>query len=548
MSSHLMFSPLPTPAEMAAWDKTAIATFGIPEFTLMENASREALHVMTVLTPKRTSILVIMGGGNNGGDGAALARHLFDIGHDVLVCHTKALEDLPETSRQHALLARQTGVPFIPAKLHEGRLVVPSRHRQIASSPRIVIDALLGSGFTGTLRETEFQLVEHMNTLGESALIVSLDIPSGLDGTFGIPRPVAVRADHTITFESAKTGLAIPHARPYTGCLHVRPIGIPAAARQSTPASFRLLAPQRGAWPVPHSTMHKGNAGRVVIIGGSKAFPGAPVLAALGALRAGAGLVTMVCPGGLCSTLRAGFPEIMTHPLPGEVGEEDWRENMIPSLLDLLSLLPRASCVILGPGLGRSSAINKIVTAILKHEGRPDIVLDADGLYPLGADAHGVLSPLLKLLRDDDCITPHPGEAARILGTVTEDIQAARVESFHALTDASKAVIVLKGAGTLIGQGKSPITIAPFATPALAVGGSGDVLSGVIAAHMARARLFCLPPHSCDSTLMAACLGVHLHGRAGEILEERFPGRGALAREIADAIPLAYPGTNDDSL
>ena len=544
MHDDTFFTPLPTPAEMASWDAASVSEFCIPEFTLMENASREAFHTLTRLIAPKARILVIMGSGNNGGDGAALARHLADAGHEVLVCHTKPLHALPETSALHATLAQRCGVQFVPIALQNGALSVPTRFLDIAAHPDVVVDALLGTGLKGELRDRERNLVNLVNALKHGATVISLDIPSGLDGLTGKPRPVAVIADHTVTFEAAKVGLAFPHAQAYTGTVHVRPIGIPKAAQKITPPSFRMLAPRKHAWPPYSATMHKGDAGRVLIIGGSKAFSGAPVLAALGALRAGCGLVTMLCPEGLCNALRAGFPEIMALPLAGTGAHaETWQGCMIPAVLDALTALPRHAAVVLGPGLGRSPATQELVRMVLEHKKRPGLVLDADGLFPLDTRSDGTHSYLLRHLREEDCITPHPGEAAHILGTVSGDIQTARVEAFRSLAGASKAVTVLKGAGTLIGQGDAPITIAPFAAPTLAVGGSGDVLSGVIAAHMATLRATCQPdsPNYSNIPLLAACLGVYLHGRAGELLAERYPSRGALAREIADAIPLAYP-------
>ena len=532
---HALGFPLPTPEEMSSWDAASINDFGIPETLLMENASREAFHVLDPMLEPCRRILIIMGSGNNGGDGAALARHLLNAGHYVLVCHLKPLEMLSETSQAHVAMAVKAGVPFIPLALADNRLITPPEYRKIALVPHIVVDALLGTGFRGTLRDKELEIIRFINRMrtSASATVFSLDIPSGLDGLTGLPRPEAVKANHTVTFEAAKTGLAFHHALAHTGSLHVRRIGIPSAAHKLYPASFRLLAPKESVWPTIEVDTHKGEAGRVIIFGGSLGFTGAPALAALGALRTGAGLVTVACPSGLESQIRPSFPEIMTLSLGGSTS---WSNALLPACVKPLSELPHRSAIIVGPGMGRSMETKSIIETIIKEKKRPPLVLDADGLYPLGTEAgSGRPASLLKYLREDDCITPHPGEAAHILDTSTEDVQSARVGSIRALTEMTKAIVVLKGAGTLIARGDSPIFIAPFATPSLAVGGSGDVLSGIIAAFFAKLRSGSSTAN--EESFKAVCLGVYLHGMAGRLLDAEYPRRGALAREIADAIP-----------
>lgn len=516
LSPSLLGPPLPTPQEMAKWDTASSSEFCIPETMLMENASREAFHVINAILPSCRHVLVIMGSGNNGGDGACLARHLHDAGHNVLVLHATPLEKLKETAQAHVEIAQKTGVRFIPLALETTGFHVPTEF----SKPSILVDALLGTGLTSEVREKELAIIRRINSFCGLCPIISLDVPSGLNALSGHPAPEAVRADTTITFEAAKTGLAFPHAAEYTGALTVRSIGIPKAVRDLHPASFYLLAPSPAAWPAAPAAMHKGIAGRVYIFGGSSGMPGAPALAALGALRTGAGLVTVACPGGIEPQVRPGYPEIMTAPLGQEAV---WGPELIPDCLRIFKAMPHGSALVMGPGMGRSTQEKELVAALIAEKQRPPLVLDADGLMVLDTPEN------LATLREDDCITPHPGEAARILKTTTGDVQAARMEAMRALTNTTKATVVLKGAGTLIGQAGFPIFVAPFDTPSLAVGGSGDVLSGVIAAFMAQMGK--------RNTFHAAALGVFVHGKAGQLLDDAYPHRGALAREIADAIP-----------
>ena len=532
MTNHLppvlLGSALPTPLEMADWDRASSSEFCIPETMLMENAAREAFHVISGMLPSYSRVLVVMGNGNNGGDGACLARHLHDAGHTVLVLHAVPLEKLRDTAKAHAEIAKKTGVRFIPLSLDATGFHVPVEFSGEFSRPNLVVDALLGTGFTNELREKELEIIRRINSFCGICPVISLDVPSGLNALSGHPAPEAVRADATITFEAAKPGLVFPHAAEYTGVLSVRSIGIPKAVREMRPASFFLLSPSPEAWPAPSAAMHKGTAGRVFIFGGSRGMAGAPVLSALGALRNGAGLVTVACPGGIESQIRSGYPEIMTAPLGHEAV---WVPGLIPDCLRIFQDLPHGSALVLGPGMGKSPQEKELVSALIEEKQRPPLVLDADGLAALDTPK------ILAALHEDDCITPHPGEAARILHTATDDVQAARVEALRALTDATKATVVLKGAGTLIGKAGFPIFIAPFATPSLAVGGSGDVLSGVIAAFMAQMRSHYPYSFHFHNAFHAAALGVFVHGKAGRLLDDAYPHRGALAREIAEAIP-----------
>jgi NAD(P)H-hydrate epimerase len=340
-----------------------------------------------------------------------------------------------------------------------------------------------------------------------------------------------VRAKHTLTFEAAKIGLALPCAAEYTGRVHVVPIGIPLAVKKLHPPSFCLLSPGKSAWPPPKPTMHKGEAGRVLIFGGSRGLTGAPHLAALGALRAGAGLVTAAAPGLLEPQIKNALPEITTLPLGGK---DSWTNAALPDCIKAVCEMPHPSALVLGPGMGRKDAAAEIIAALIREKQRPPLVLDADGLFPLAME-DGRPSPLLARLREDDCITPHPGEAARILGTTSEDVQSARLAGLRALTGMTKAIVVLKGAGTLIGRRRGTVFLSSCDSPSLAVGGSGDVLSGVVAAFMSniRAKL----PVTPEDAIRAVCLGVYVHGKAGEMLDADFPARGALAREIADMLP-----------
>ncbi|MCG8529232.1 MAG: NAD(P)H-hydrate dehydratase [Desulfovibrionales bacterium] len=510
----MSYIPLPTPAEMNNWDSQAINTYGIREEILMENASREALHVLLELVGSvaKKQILVFMGSGNNGGDAAALARHLHNMQANVLLLHTKPVRAYSSTTGYHFRLARTIGTPH--------RYITPANQQQIlrAIQPDIIVDGLLGTGMRGTLSEDKAALIQQINKMGEKAVVFSIDIPSGMNGLLGTVSPVAVRADATVTFEAAKVGLMMPEASLWTGDVHVRSIGIPSQVQQDyAPSHVGLTRSILSHRAEVQPAMHKGTAGRVLIIGGSEGLTGAPQLAALGAMRSGAGYATVATPATLTHEIKQGHPEIITLPVGNS---NEWPDNMPEALL---SAIAQADSLVVGPGMGRSAAATAFLRSLLGIQ-RPPSIFDADALYHLSQDKN-----LLQSLSEEDVITPHPGEMAALCNTEVQTIQADRLAySQHLATDFA-GVTVLKGACSCIAQRETQVAISPFSTPTLAVAGSGDVLAGVIGAHLAQG----LPAR------LSACLGVYEHGLAGAYLENEFPFRGNLPQEIAEALPKA---------
>ncbi|MBI4807011.1 MAG: NAD(P)H-hydrate dehydratase [Desulfovibrio sp.] len=511
---------------MNAWDKASSA-MGLKTELLMENASREALHALEDklgdLSGK--TAICFAGPGNNGGDAIALSRHLQDAGAEVTLFLTRPGKAYTGAPGFHLRLAKRAGV--------EVKLLTPSEADKL-DCPDIVVDGLLGTGLTGKPRPEYRAHIDTVNRLGERAFVLSLDIPSGLSGLSGAPSQSTVIAEMTVSFEAAKLGLCLPQASPYVGELVVRQIGIPRSIREKLPPVHHLLTPGLALLlPGFDSSMHKGAAGKLLIVGGSPGLTGAPVLAAMGALRAGSGLVTVACPRGIEPTLKSGYPDVMTMPL----GEgESWNAAMASTLIERL---PQFDAVVLGPGIGRDSGASSFLSALAPafaenraqpqsartpdNAGLPKFVLDADALFWLAENP----SPLPGAV-----ITPHPGEAARILGKTVPEVEADRLAAVRELANRLGAAAVLKGPGTVICQAGGPssqVFVSPFAEPNLAVGGSGDVLSGIVGSLLARAL----------SPLLAACLGVYWHGLAGRLVSGEFPYRGNLASEIVQALPRA---------
>lgn len=510
-----LMAPLPTPAEMAAWDQAAIRRYGMPGVVLMENASREVLAVLLnehgPVRGKRA--LCLAGPGNNGGDAIALARHLANLGAEVTLALTKPRQAYKAEAGQHLRMALAQGIKPIRAARLKADVFPPYD---------IIIDGLLGTGLSGQLREDALALVRLVNELGQRALVLAVDIPSGMSGLTGRPMPEAVHAHATVTFQAPKLGLVQPEAAPCLGSLHVRDIGLPATLRDELPTAHLLMTDDLFSLrPAPAPDMHKGTAGRVLVIGGSWGLTGAPLLAALGALRAGSGLVTIACPGGLSAMIKAGTPEVMLLPLgQGYDWSADLARELAPRLADFDAL-------VVGPGLGREPETREFLRAVLTAQ-RPPVILDADGLNLAAQDRES-----LAALTARDVITPHPGEAATLLESGIPAVQDDRGGAACALRDKTGAVVVLKGAASIVCGPDAPLAVSPVHAPTLAVGGSGDVLAGVIASLLA----------TMHNAFDAACLGVYWHGLAGKHLSHDYPQRGALATEIAAALPTIHSPT-----
>lgn len=562
------FPPLPTAAEMHSWD-THCVSLGIPEKVLMEQAAQAALTTLQDTVSERRElrergkqnergerhnfpslpslrglhVCILMGSGNNGGDAACLARRLLGCGALPLVLHTRPLRAYTGVTGYAVHAARACGVQFLslgaqPAKVF-ATLGSHPQWQNWGHAP-VLVDGLLGTGFSGTVRPPMLALIEAVNLWVRQrqghSFVLALDIPSGLDATTGTASPMAIQAHCTVTFQAAKAGMLLPTAQAYTGRLRVMDIGIPPCAQTAFPPSFRLLDSSCASLvrraPVD---CYKNSFGHVVVIGGAAGLEGAAHLAARAALRAGAGLVTVVTPAApvaRCATIKGAVPDIMTLPLT----EHSQWPQILPT--PMLELLQRASAIIIGPGMGRGPDAAACIRAVLGLANRPPAIVDADALHQLP----------LHLLTHHDVATPHAGEAAVLCGVNNHDIQADRVASIRQLCRLAPAVWVLKGAGTLIAQYSqsqiTPILVSPHAVPALAVGGTGDVLCGCIAALVSRLRgQESDKPHakadaSQAAALGAAAIGVVLHVRAGMHVTQDFPNRGNFASEVADACGL----------
>jgi hydroxyethylthiazole kinase-like uncharacterized protein yjeF len=477
--------PLYDAGEMRAADAGAIEGIGIPGAVLMERAGLAAAGEIVRAFP-RGSAAIVSGGGNNGGDGFVVARHLHTAGWDVECLLASDPAKLPADARRNHDVAVRLEVP-----MREG--VSRARLRRAD----VIVDALLGTGFRGSPRPEAVQVIAAMH---DRPGIVALDVPSGVDASTGVVAGEAVAAEVTVCFHGRKLGTAVDPGRTASGRVVVAEIGIPPQADVETAAGLvdGLTAPAKG----PGDTKY--TAGAVLVLGGARGFTGAPLMAALASLRASAGIAWIGSPPDAARILEARVAEVMVRPLP-----------------NALELLERAGAVALGPGLGRSAEMLALAREVgLGHSG--PIVIDADGLFAF----NGALDKLRGRSRPA-VLTPHEGEMGRLLGESSDWVRANRLEAVRRAADASGCVVLLKGADTIVASPEGRVCVSHAGVPGLATAGSGDVLTGVVAAMLAR------EPDAWVATAAAA----EAHGRAGRAASERLGPSGIIATDVIDSLP-----------
>ncbi|MDB4968350.1 MAG: YjeF-related protein [Myxococcales bacterium] len=489
-------SLLVTAAQMRALDRETIETIGVPGVVLMESAGRGVVDVMARhYELARARVVVFCGPGNNGGDGYVVARHLAARGADVTVGLLGERDQIKGDAKIHLDACARSGVRVLDAPS------APLHRNDLA------IDAVFGTGLTrpvgaGPARDILARLRAHRGP------VIAVDVPSGMDADRGVIGP-CVRADHTVTFAFAKLGLVGADALPMVGTLHVADIGIgEKLARERGVKSELLEESILSSLRLRDPAGHKGTHGHVLVVAGSRGKTGAALLCGTAVLRSGAGLCTVAMPPEAAAVVEGRVPELMIESL-GPSGA-------------VQALLAGKRAAAIGPGISRDDASRDRIRT-LAHSELP-LVVDADALNAVAADA-----ALLPRRSSPTVLTPHPGEAARLLGLSTEAIQQDRVGSARALADRFGAVVVLKGARTIIAAPDGRLAVNPTGNPGLGTGGTGDVLTGCIAAALAR-----LSPLD---AYVAACAAVYLHGAAGDRAAAGRSQTGLLASDVIDALP-----------
>jgi NAD(P)H-hydrate epimerase len=487
MSIPITSRALYTVDQVRRIDQAAINHCGIPGFVLMQRAAAAAFALLLRRWPQARRIVVLAGHGNNGGDAFLLAQLARAEG-----LHVTALA-LGEESRGDAEIARA-------AFVKDGGIIGITDLSTVLPDADVYVDGLFGTGLTRSIDGVAAALIAQLVT--RYAAVLALDIPSGLNADTGVAEGPVVRADTTISFVGWKRGLFTADAADRCGVLELAALDIPEAAFTGIAADAGLLDRSIASLLVPRGgNVNKGSFGHVLAIGGDEGMAGAVRLAAEAALRVGAGLVSVATRAAHIGALNAARPELMARAVDGPQSIE--------------SMLARASVLAVGPGLGQGAWGHALWDAALRS-GR-SIVLDADGLNLLARD--------LRSLPSSAILTPHPGEAARLLECDIAAIQRDRFGAARALAARYRAVVVLKGAGSLIADAEGRVAVCPFGNPGMASGGMGDVLTGVIAGLLAQGL----------DAWDAACLGVVAHAVAGDAAAGLAP-RGLIASDLFEPL------------
>ncbi|HEX7817012.1 NAD(P)H-hydrate dehydratase [Dyella sp.] len=466
--------------QVRALDRRAIEQLGIPGYELMHRAAMAALTRLRRHWPSARRLAVYAGKGNNGGDGFLLAALAAEAGLHVDVWAVAG------ASQGDAAKARQA--------CEAAHVRIVDGVSEIIVEADVLVDALYGTGLRRAPEGEIAALVERINASGKPVL--ALDVPSGLDADTGRCPGVAIHASVTVSFIAAKRGLYTGKAAACVGRLELDTLGLPDALWSASQPFAQVLMPH--GLPRRARDAHKGNNGHVLAIGGDHGTAGAIRLCGEAALRTGAGLVSVATQADNIVALNSARPELMAHAVHGPQ--------------ELETLLEKATVLAIGPGLGQAGWGHALWLTAL-DSGKP-FVLDADGLNLLAREPRRFTQPAV--------ITPHPGEAARLLGMTTKDIEADRYSAVLDLARRFQVVAVLKGAGSLIATPDGRIAVCPWGNPGMATGGMGDLLTGVVAALLAQ---------GCDPW-DAACLGVGLHARAGDLAAGDGGERGLMASDL----------------
>jgi NAD(P)H-hydrate epimerase len=496
--------------EMRAIDRMAVEEFGVPSLSLMERAGWALADAALSMASPSGRFAVVCGSGNNGGDGWVAARLLRAAGREVVAYAVQAPEKLQGDAKETHRQAQDAGVVISGIDALGGFVARPGD---------VAVDAVLGTGLTRPTSGVQADAIDQIRRLREEgARVVSADLPSGLNSEHGMPMGNTVQADRTVTFGFAKLGLFLHPGKELAGEVVVADIGIPAAAAARLPASAQLMqeSAARAIVPLRPVDAHKGDAGRVLVIAGATGKTGAAHLALSGALRGGAGLVSLAARPEVLPLALAGRPEAMSIPLPGNgpLGRSD--------LQALLAATVGAHALVIGPGIPRGPETGPLLQDLLARTHVP-VVLDADALNAI-ADHPGLVATIAR--GGPLVLTPHPGEMARLLGSTIEEVQEDRVGLARRKALEWGVVLVLKGAATVVADPEGPAAVIPTGNPGMATGGTGDVLAGLIGALLA-GRL---------AARDAARAGAWIHGRAGDLARERYGERGLLAGDLADAL------------
>jgi NAD(P)H-hydrate epimerase len=497
-------------------DRKAIDEFGIPSLVLMENAALGLADAIAETYPQARGVAIFCGPGNNGGDGLALARHLAVRGYHLELCLVAGGREVAGDAAVQLNICQNQGLSI--------RDVGPkdSLHNPVEAARELdlVVDALFGVGLSRPLDGQYAELVEALNRLTLPSLAV--DLPSGLNGSrWDIPGP-HIEADLTVTFGAPKVAHIFAPAADAVGRVAVADLGAPTELIATAEGNLHLMVGEELAthlMPRP-VVSHKGDYGHVLVVAGALGKAGAAILAARSAVRSGAGLVTAAVPEDVVQTVDLGSIESMTFPLSqtrtGALQEENART--------VRNLSIDKNVLAVGPGLGRDPSTEETIRSIVLDSNLP-VILDADGVNAFAGNGRQ-----LKKREAETILTPHPGELARLMATTSTEVQADRVGAVEKAARETGTCVVLKGHQSLVASPEGEVFVNPTGNPGMASGGTGDVLTGLIAGLAGQGY----------EALVAAQLGVYLHGSAGDLAAEKIGQSAVSASDLPEYLPAAY--------
>jgi NAD(P)H-hydrate epimerase len=503
-------------AQMRQLDNEASKGYGIPAIVLMENAgigTVQAIMESFGVLDGRT-IMIVAGQGNNGGDGLVIARQILQRGGLPFVFLLADLTKVKGAAAVNLAIVKKLGIPIATITGDQGLQSL----QNFLPECDLIIDALFGIGLKRAVKNHYAKAIELINQ--SSVPVVSVDIASGLDSDTGAARGICINADLTVTYGLAKPGHFTGLGPAVTGALVVVDISIPPAVINEADLRLEVLDNRTVVCLIPERppASHKGTYGHLLVLAGSRGKTGAALLCARGALRSGAGLVTLGAPADLIRIFETALPEAMTLPLPGSTSGY----AAPPDYEELSKALANKQALVIGPGLGQNEATGRLVARLYRQQKLP-MVVDADALNLLARDPAQLKNP-----PGPRILTPHPGEMARLTGKSTQAIQADRLQTALDFAAEYNVFVVLKGHNTIIAGPDGRAAINATGNPALAAGGSGDVLAGFIGSLLAQGQ----------SPWGAARLGVYAHGLAADRLtKDNNIQAGLLASELADELP-----------
>ncbi len=507
---------LATAEEMRQADRLATRKLRVPGLVLMENAGRAFVDALEEHSGqvRGKRVTVVCGKGNNGGDGFVIARHLVLRGAKVVVVILARRNHIKDDAKtNYAALSSLSGLKETGLSQ---QWVSSLKQFSRLPAPHIIVDAIFGTGFSGAVKGIAMDAIRWINR--QSCFVASVDIPSGVDASTGNVGNIAVKADLTVTMGLAKIGQYVGEGRECSGEIRVVDIGVPDVAYKRY-KEYARVQPADVVLPARARNIHKYDAGKVLVIAGSRAYTGAPVLAALAAMRTGAGMVTLIIPKSIHGILARKLTEVILVPVAETAGGSIAKS----AIAEILKRSDSADAVVIGPGLSLEVETQQVVRSVVAKIKRP-LIVDADALSAFSG--HG---GLLRKRKSATILTPHAGEFARLTGVSAHHVERQRASIAVKWSRTLRSMIVLKGSPTVTASMEGRAYLNSTGNPGMATAGAGDVLCGVIAALIAGG----LEP------VQAAYSGVYIHGRAGDIAARQLGERSLMATDILRRLPAS---------